>query len=127
MNDDLYEALRDLRHDLAKYIRMPIAWLPTEAGQAEERDALELALRKTRVQSGVATPAREIWERFVGEHKEAFGHYKGSESMVEAVQIALAWDDQLTENAALDRDKILSDFDRVTLTIRNLIEEVADE
>ena len=127
MNDNIYEALCDLRHDLAKYIRMPIAWLSEEAGQEELRSALELALFKTRVHAGSTTTAREIWERFLVDQRASLSQYHGFESLTESVEKALNWAHALDKSDLLDRGTILADFEHVAGTIRSLIEEVKDE
>lgn len=40
MDDETMDALLDLSHDLGKYLRLPLALLPVDAGPAEVREAL---------------------------------------------------------------------------------------
>jgi hypothetical protein len=63
--EDLIELLRDLRHDLGKYIRLPLAMLPREAGDEEVRSALRQALQATRRGPAGDVPARAIWQQFL--------------------------------------------------------------
>ena len=48
MDDDMLDALYDLKHDLGKYIRMPVAMLPADAPVQELREALHAAIFATR-------------------------------------------------------------------------------
>ena len=51
----------DLRHDLGKYLRMPLRMLPEEASEAALREAVGLALRQTRRAASGVRSARELW------------------------------------------------------------------
>ncbi len=65
--DDLLDALFDLEHDLGKYLRLPLAMLPADAGPGEVRAAAEDALLRTRRGPTGTTPAAEIWAAFQAE------------------------------------------------------------
>ncbi|HKU38874.1 MAG TPA: hypothetical protein VJR89_12025, partial [Polyangiales bacterium] len=57
----LRELLEDLRHDLVKYVRLPLRMLPPDADAAALRGALECALLRTRESRTVTQSARELW------------------------------------------------------------------
>ena len=54
LNDDkekreaLVEALYDLKHDLGKYIRLPVAMLPSDATEGEVASAVMQGVERTR-------------------------------------------------------------------------------
>lgn len=98
-DDDLYDALDDLLHDLGKHIALPLNLLPDGAKPGALREAATVALLKTRRSAGVGTPAAQIWADFLEEHPQASA-LAGFEGMRRAVDRALAWAarlDQLEE------------------------------
>jgi hypothetical protein len=125
-NRTFFEALIDLKHDLAKYIRMPVAWLSPAANQEDLRAALKLALFETRVQGDQRVSAREIWEQFRAEFGDNLAQTSGGKTLVDAVERALRWGDHLEDPAPLERATILGDMERVGSEIRAIIEEVGD-
>lgn len=118
----LVDALLDLQHDLGKYIRMPIAFLPREADNSALRKALTKALRQTRSGPGGVHSARSLWHDFEREVGEALAGQPGYLQLVEVVQTALAWEAVLDDGAAvLDRPRIEAELGAVVTAIRELI------
>ncbi len=118
--EELLEALFDLAHDLGKYLRLPLAWLPAEATEAEVREALERALLRTREGA-----ARALWDRF---REETGGGAEGLDSfpaLAAAVAQALSWEDRLA--GPIDRAAALHDLSAVGDAIRTAIEELSHE
>ena len=58
------ELLYDLKHDLGKYVQIPVAMLPDNAGKPEIKDALNRALYKTRIAGGKVQSAEQIWQDY---------------------------------------------------------------
>jgi hypothetical protein len=125
MNDDVTDALLDLSHDLGKYLRLPLAMLPVDAGPAEVRGALETALRRTRVGPSGVRPAREIWEGLRAEIAGPLAGSPGFQELEAAVEQALAWERALDGGReGIDRAAVAADFEAVAERIRDLIGEV---
>ena len=61
---ELLDLLLDLKHDLGKYLQLPVAMLPPDAGPQALREALEDALSRTRRRGDRVQGAAEIWENF---------------------------------------------------------------
>ncbi len=123
--EELLEALFDLAHDLGKYLRLPLAWLPAEATEAEVRVALERALLRTREGAAGVVSARALWDRF---REETGGGAEGLDSfpaLAAAVAQALSWEDRLA--GPIDRAAALHDLSAVGDAIRTAIEELSHE
>lgn len=119
------ERLFDLRHDLGKYLRLPLTMLPASATPAEVRAALEVALRRTRSVGGRARSAREIWQAFERELAPELGERPAFEAVTRAVEQALSWEPALdAADAPLDRAHIERDLRAVGDAIDALIDEL---
>lgn len=119
---DLEDALAELAHDLGKYLRLPLAWLPADAAPADVRAAAEKALFATLRSGGTQTSAAELWTRFLAEvddHLAGFAHWP---PLVDTVRTALGWGDRLD---AIDRAAITRDVSAVAPAIRALLDEVS--
>jgi len=123
--DEMLDALLDLSHDLGKYLRMPLAMLPAEAGPGDVREALEHALRRTRVGPRGVRGAREIWAGFHEECAAALAGRPGFDALAGAVARALAWERAIDGVEEIDRAALTRDFADVSRRIRELIEEVS--
>lgn len=123
--DDVLDALLDLKHDLGKYIRLPVAMLPADAGDADLRQALETALNRTRSGPEGVRSAAELWDGFVEEVGAALDGYSSAAELRRAVEQALAWRAALGDpDAAVDRQAVEADLGAVGVGIQRLIEEV---
>ena len=69
--DTLVDLLADLQHDLGKYLRLPLAWLPADAGDDDVREAAREALLATRCAGGRAHAAADIWQAFLADVQDA--------------------------------------------------------
>ena len=121
--DATLDLLLDLKHDLGKYLLLPIALLPSDADAAALHDALERALRKTRSTRGVTRSAREIWQGFQAELADELAPGSGLDDLRVAVERALAWEHALAAHAAIDRGAVERDFAAVQTAIAVLIDE----
>lgn len=119
---DLEDALAELAHDLGKYLRLPLAWLPADASAADVRAATEQALFATRRSGTRQTSAATLWSAFLAEVDAHLTGYSGWAPLVDAVQAALAWSDRLD---ALDRAAVTRDLSAVAPAIRALLDEVS--
>jgi len=120
--DDLIDALLDLKHDLGKYIRLPVAILPDDATATEVREALHGAIHHTRKGPGDTRSAQQIWASFVGEAGTALGDSSRMRGLTEAVEqaIGLASQDELPP-----REQLVVRLGAVSERIQLLLEEVS--
>jgi hypothetical protein len=121
--DDLLDALLDLKHDLGKYIRLPVAMLPADAGAEELRQALATAINQTRKGPAGARSAAEIWAAFLDEVGGAIDRFDAAARLRAAVDRALAWGDRIGDDE-LERPAIEGDLSAVGTSVQRLIEEV---
>ena len=122
---EIVDAILDVKHDLGKYIRMPIAMLPEDATDTAVRDALLHALRRTRVGSRGVRSARSIWDDFAAEVAPMLGGEPAFVALTEAVARALAWEERAAGDAPIDRGSLEADFAAVGARIRELLNEVS--
>lgn len=121
--DATLDLLLDLKHDLGKYMMLPIALLPGDADAPALREALDRALRKTRSTRGVMRSAREIWQGFHDELASVLAPESGLDDLRLAVERALEWEHALAAQGALDRAALERDFHAVQVAIAVLIDE----
>lgn len=120
---DLEDALAELAHDLGKYVRLPLAWLPADASDAEVRAAAERALFETRRAGDQVTAAATLWADFRAEVGDALAAFASWPALCHAVEVALGWSARLD---GLDRAQITADLSAVAPAIRRLLDEVSD-
>jgi len=129
-SDVTLELLLDLKHDLGKYMLLPLALLPKGADAAAVRDALERALLRTRTRRAVAgaaaeaQSAREIWHGSAAELVQSGLPRAALADVEQAVERALDWEPALRGDRALERAAIERDLGAVQTAIARLIEEV---
>jgi hypothetical protein len=123
--EDSMDLVLDLQHDLGKYIRMPLAYLPRDASPAEVHEALQTALLRTRRSAVGSRSARTIWESFLHEidgsvrAAEAFG------PLADVVERALRWEAVATQaGAVVDRERAERELSAVLPAIRALAQEL---
>ena len=124
---DLEDALAELVHDLGKYLRLPLAWLPADASADDVRTAATQALFATRRAGSKTTAAAEIWGAFTDEVGEHLTHHAGWTTLTQAVARAFAWGDRLQDDAPIDRAAITADMSAVSPAIRALLQALSDE
>ncbi|MCU0663006.1 MAG: hypothetical protein MUC50_11855 [Myxococcota bacterium] len=124
--EDLLDALAELKHDLGKYILLPVSFLPEDASQSEVRAALETALMRTRVTPrGGVRGAEDLWSAFSEECRESLGPLQSFEELQAVVVRALSWAERLTNPvSSLDRAALQADLAEVSAAIARVIEEV---
>jgi len=123
----LAELLDDLRHDLAKYLSLPLRMLPRDADAAALRAALADALLHTRRSAGRSLGARELYARARAQLVEANADAARLSALDEAVASALAWEDALTGAAPLPRARIEADLAAVGVRLEAWTNEVERE
>ncbi len=119
--EEAIDLVADLQHDLGKYLRMPLSFLPRDAAPGEVRDALGRALRAT--MRGPAGPrgARDLWGDFLAEAPAALQTTPDFATLTRVVEQALSWEAQLEGDAPLDRTAIETDLGAVGPAIRELL------
>jgi hypothetical protein len=122
--EEMLDVLMDLKHDLGKYIRMPLAMLPAGAGDEEVTDAVRRGLLETRRGPAGVRSARGLWDEFTVEAKGALGNRAGWQRLESAVFTALTWEERLA--GPLPRLEVDRDLASVGASIQALIEELLD-
>jgi hypothetical protein len=122
--DATLDLLLDLKHDLGKYLLLPIGLLPRDASEAALREALRRALRETRTSRGRTQSARELWQAFVAELGGELAHSTALAQLQAAVDRALSWERALDQAAPLERVPLERDLQAVQAAIAALIAEV---
>lgn len=89
MKNDI-ECIDDLRHDLAKYLRQPLAYLPKDAPQEAVESAIDRALLETRRGPQGARPAAEIWHELQSKLSAEFRATREFNTLQLRVESALA-------------------------------------
>lgn len=124
MDSVLEEVLDDLRHDLGKYLALPIRMLPQGASPAALRDALAQALLRTRSNGSHTQSARALWlERRQELARLASGPRFGE--LEAAVETALAWQAALAGDEPLDRARIERELAAVSGVLEAWLSELA--
>ncbi len=119
--DDIVDVLDDLQHDLGKYLRLPLAFLPEDASQDALREAAVRALFETRRAGDRVEDAASIWGRFCDEVDGALDTLPTFHALVTRVEHAFAWSHMLREDEGpIDRLRIVADFSAVGQAIRDL-------
>jgi hypothetical protein len=121
--DALLDVLSDLRHDLGKYLRLPLAMLPADAAADEVREAARTALIRTRRGPRGVSTAAEIWSE-ARHDLEPLARWRAGAGLAEAIEAALRWTGALDAPTPLDRAALFSDLGGVTTAIDALLLEV---
>jgi hypothetical protein len=134
--DATLDLLLDLKHDLGKYLLLPLTLLPRNADGPAVREALTRALLQTRTRSRAASgaggehpgyvSARELWAGFSAELARAGLGGARIVPLQQAVERALAWERVLAEQSSIERAAVERDFRAVQAAIAQLIAEVGD-
>jgi len=122
---EIVDAILDVKHDLGKYIRMPIAMLPEDATDTAVREALLQALRRTRVGPRGVRSARSIWDDFEAEVAPSLGKEPTFVALADAVARALAWEERAVGAAPIDLRSLEAEFAAVGARIQELLNEVS--
>jgi len=124
--NDLQDLLMDLQHDLGKYIRMPLSFLPADAPDEDVRAALAKALLQTRVSGNTTQTARQLWEAFVVESAGALTRLTSYAALEAAVERVLKWEATVHAGARVDRKAAEKDLAAVGVGIRALLQELEE-
>lgn len=118
----LQELLADLQHDLGKYLRMPLSFLPPDAPYEDVHKALRKALLCTRETPNGVRSARGIWTAFCADARPALEDQPLFVELERAVARALLWEDAAqAPPAPLPRPALEADLQAVTPAIRALL------
>ena len=123
----LVDRLDDLRHDLGKYLRLPLAFLPPGAPEPEVRQAVSDGLFATRRQGQQVRTARAMWEAFWGDLPGSIRSSGALRALGESVERALAWEKRLDDPEPIDRALAWRDLNGVGDAIGRCLETVARE
>ena len=119
--DDIVDALDDLQHDLGKYLRLPLAFLPKDAPPDAVRAAARKALFETRRAGPTVQDAQSIWDTFRVEIDGALDAFPTFQALAKAMERATAWGSTLREeHRPVERLDIEADFSAVGQAIRDL-------
>lgn len=125
LTEDALDALLDLKHDLGKYLRLPLTALPPEASDTDLREAVRTALFKTRRGPAGTRAARDLWCAFRDDVGAELTSRPAWTDLREAVEHALAWEAALEGNGRrVVRAEVERDFAAVTAAIQRLITDL---
>ena len=109
-HDELLDLLADMKHDLGKYLVMPVAMLPHGADEQALREGLRRGLLRTMTRGDEVRGAEALWESFLEEGGDALRGLPGFDDLSERVQTAVAWTARLDDPEPLDREALLRDL-----------------
>lgn len=119
---ELHEELMDLAHDLGKYVRLPLAMLPADADRAQVVEAVREGIVRTRRGPWGITPARRIWEDFLGRNP-GFTDQPGHRPLDAAVSRVLELEPGLARDLdGLSRQELTLILGEIALRINDLLE-----
>jgi hypothetical protein len=121
----LRELLEDLRHDLVKYVRLPLRMLPGDADPDAVRGALACALLRTRESPDEVLSAREIYARAKPALLAAAADPARLAAFDGALARVLAWEARLSGARALDRKQLESDLSALAAALDAWLAEVS--
>lgn len=123
--EDLLDALYDLKHDLGKYIRMPVLMLPKDADPEVVAAEVERAIDRTRKGPTGVRSAMEIYRAFTAEWESVASAFKEYRALENAVERAVAWRRKVkSPDTSWTRAELERDLTQVGETILALIREV---
>ena len=117
--------LEDLRHDLVKYVRLPLRMLPGDAEPDAVRGALECALFRTRESPQQVLSAREVYARARPELLAAEPDFARLRTFEAALNRVLDWEVALRGVRPLDRAQLESDLAALTGALDAWVAEVS--
>ncbi|MEO1482847.1 MAG: hypothetical protein AAFU77_12135 [Myxococcota bacterium] len=122
------DRLYDLQHDLAKYLRMPLTFLPSHSTAYDLRDAVHRALRETYRRGDRLVRADELWAECAEWLPVSVKKLESFRRLDAAVTRAVAWERSIDNPAiTLERSVVLADFSAVGAAIDLLIMDVESE
>jgi hypothetical protein len=124
----LEESLYDLKHDLGKYILLPVSMLPDDA----TREAVAAQTRRAILQT-VKGPRGELsaaalFEKFALEWKETLASFETYREVERSVAAATALLDELAQKGpVLTRARAAAVLGEVSCSIQRLMDEVLND
>jgi hypothetical protein len=121
----LLESLYDLKHDLGKYIKMPVAMLPKDASWDEVTAQVRKAVHKTRKGQSGEISAATLFQRFVDEWEQHLASNKAYQQVALSVEAAIELNDRVEQcEPGLTRAEIEQVLGAVSIAISSLMDEV---
>jgi len=125
LRSDALDLLDELKHDLGKYIYLPVGFLPKDASSEAFTSAVHTAIFRTRRAQGTVESAHDIWERFCQEAGNLILHSTSYPRLVQAVDVALSWGNRLSEPLDMvHRECVIRDFQNVGRAIARVQDEI---
>ncbi len=121
--DNIVDLLYDLKHDLGKYIVLPVAMLPASSDSSAVKKALYNALYKTRVKGDESVSALQIWNGYKYKIKKQLSCELWS-LLNGAVDKVLALDMVVSSESFVHRDTVLKELTGLSDTIFIIIKRV---
>jgi hypothetical protein len=126
--EECLERLEGLRHDLGKYLVLPVAMLPAAADRAALATALDEGLHRTRRSAAGTRDARSLWDEFQAAAGAALSRFGAHAQLSLAVERALGWGEALKDpTRPLERAQILRELRAVGEAIDGLAQALRDE
>lgn len=123
--EELAETLYDLKHDLGKYIKLPLALLPKDATKLEVAQAVCRGVNETRSGPRGVISAKTLIDEFDVEWGEVLTDISTYDTLKRVVARAIACATKAADDPdALSRDEVMADLAGVSEAIAVLISEV---
>jgi hypothetical protein len=122
--EEVLDLLLELGHELGKYLRMPLAFLPATASPEELCETVRRTLTQTRDGPRGRRSARQLWTTFVHEAGGRLDSLETFQELEAAVGRALAWEGLQVREGTLSRVQIEADFGAISPAIRAVIQDI---
>ena len=125
LKEELLEALSELKHDLGKYIKLPVTMLPWEVDPGEVALEVKRAIHRTRRGPDGDRSAADIFGAFTAEWEGEIRAFKGYRRLCQAVAQAISWSARVDEGPETwSRKDVEADLKMVGETIQALMREI---
>jgi len=121
----LEECLFDLKHDLGKYVKLPLGMLPKDAPWDQVVAQVRLAVYETRKGPRGVISAADLFSAFADEWRATLSGTPSFQGLERAVHEACALPDRVAKGqGAISRDEAERMLGAVSVSIQALMDEV---
>jgi hypothetical protein len=123
--EELRETLYDLKHDLGKYIKLPVTMLPKDAPPSIVAEAVLRGIRETRKSPRGVLSAKMLFSAFDARYGDALSHLASYAALKSSVARAEAWARSAeAAPSSMIREAVEPDLQAVSEAIGALLSEV---
>lgn len=124
--DDVVDALMDLKHDLGKYLLIPFSMLSDFPTKQDVHEAIRNALFATRKKGDQFIPAVDLWNGFLDEVGAFVQKLNGFHRLDAAVKKVLGLKTLLDSDGFMDKGTLVEIAEQVSHCIWALVQEIED-